>query len=90
MGGPCDFGVTPFPIGPEFGFRTALGLGLGVRGPDLGLGLDNTYTCLESVVHRLTAQFIRMQNRDKNCSLFRVCDPGLSLEGKTSWEIIWR
>ena len=37
-GGQCDFGVTPVPIG--LGFWTALGLGLGVRGPDLGLGLD--------------------------------------------------
>ena len=39
VGGLCDFGVTPVPIGLGFGFRTALGLGL--RGPDLGLGLDN-------------------------------------------------
>ena len=38
-GGLCDYGVTPVPIGLGFGFRTALGLGL--RGPDLGLGLDN-------------------------------------------------
>ena len=37
-GGPCDYCVTPVPIGLEFGFWTALGLGL--RGPDLGLGLD--------------------------------------------------
>ena len=42
MGGPCDFGVTPVPIG--LGFWTALGLGLGLRGPDLGLGLDNSRT----------------------------------------------
>ena len=40
-GGPCDFGVTPVPIGLGFGFWTALDLGLGLRGPDLGLGLDN-------------------------------------------------
>ena len=39
MGGLCDFGVTPVPIG--LGFGTALGLGL--RGPDLGLGLDNKF-----------------------------------------------
>ncbi len=39
MGGLCDFGVTPVPIGLRFEFGTALGLGL--RGPDLGLGLDN-------------------------------------------------
>ena len=39
MGGLCDFGVTPVPIG--LGFWTALGLGLGLRGPELGLGLDN-------------------------------------------------
>ena len=37
MGGLCDYGVTPVPIG--LGFGTALGLGL--RGPDLGLRLDN-------------------------------------------------
>ena len=41
MGGICDFGVTPVPIGLLFGFWTALGLGLGLWGPDLGLGLDN-------------------------------------------------
>ena len=41
MGGLCDFGVTPVPIGLRFGFGTALCLGLGLRGPDLGLGLDN-------------------------------------------------
>ena len=35
----CDYCVTPVPIGLGFGFWTALGLGL--RGPDLGLGLDN-------------------------------------------------
>ena len=40
-GGPCDFGVTPVPNGLGFRFWTALGLGLGLRGPDLGLGLDN-------------------------------------------------
>ena len=39
MGGLCDFGVTLVPIG--LGFGTAFGLGLGLRGPDLGLGLDN-------------------------------------------------
>ena len=33
----CDYGVSSVPIG--LGFGTALGLGL--RGPDLGLGLDN-------------------------------------------------
>ena len=38
-GGPCDYCVTPVPIGLEF--WTALGLGVGLRGPDLGLGLDN-------------------------------------------------
>ena len=38
LGGyPCDYCVTPVPIG--LGFWTALGLGL--RGLDLGLGLDN-------------------------------------------------
>ena len=42
-GGLCDFGVTPVPIG--LGFWTALGLGLGLRGPDLGLGLDNFKMC---------------------------------------------
>ena len=36
-GGSCDYGVTPVPI--RLGFGTALVLGL--RGPDLGLGLDN-------------------------------------------------
>ena len=39
MGGPCDYCVTPVPFG--LGFGTALFLGLGLRGPDLGLGLDN-------------------------------------------------
>ena len=43
MGGLCDFGVTPVPIGLGFGFGTALGLVLGLRGPDLGLGLDKKY-----------------------------------------------
>ena len=38
---PCDFGVTPDPIGLGFEFWTALGLDLGLRGPDLGLGLFN-------------------------------------------------
>ncbi len=33
VGGPCDFSVTPVPIGLRFGFGTAFGLGLG-----LGLG----------------------------------------------------
>ena len=40
-GSPCDYSVTPVPIGLGFVIRTALGLGLGLRGPDLGLGLDN-------------------------------------------------
>ena len=31
----------PVPIGLGFRFWTAFGLGLGLRGPDLGLGLDN-------------------------------------------------
>ena len=39
--GPCDYCVTPVPIGLGFGFRTALGLVFGLRGLDLGLGLDN-------------------------------------------------
>ena len=38
VGGPCDYCVTPVPIG--LGFWTALGMGL--RGPDLGIGLDNS------------------------------------------------
>ena len=38
-GGPCDYRVNPVPIG--LGFGTASGLCLGLRGPDLGLGLDN-------------------------------------------------
>ena len=45
----CDLGWVayviiespPVPIG--VGFGTALGLRLGLRGPDLGLGLDNRY-----------------------------------------------
>ena len=37
--GPCDYCVTPVPIGLGFLFGTALGLGL--MGLDLGLGLDN-------------------------------------------------
>ena len=42
-GGPCDYCVTPVPIGfgLGLGFWTVLGLGLGLWGPDLGLGLDN-------------------------------------------------
>ena len=40
--GPCDYGVTPVPIG--LGFGTALGLSLGLRGPDLGLTIK--LTCL--------------------------------------------
>ena len=43
VGGPCDYIVTPVPIGLGFLFGTALGLGLGLMGPDLGLGLDNIY-----------------------------------------------
>ena len=49
VGGPCDYCVTPVPIG--LGFWTALGLGL--RGPDLGLGLDNNtlkFVCLSPVM----------------------------------------
>ena len=38
--GLCDYGVTPVPTGLVFGFGTALGLGL--RGLDLGVGLDMT------------------------------------------------
>ena len=43
-GGPCDYCVTPVPIGLGFGFRTASVLGLGLKGPDLGLGLDNIHS----------------------------------------------
>ena len=39
----CDYFVTQVPIG--LGFGTALGFGLGLRGPDLGLGLDNNKHC---------------------------------------------
>ena len=40
--GPCDYSVIP-SSNWTFGFGTSLGLGmeLGLRGPDLGLGLDN-------------------------------------------------
>ena len=41
--GPCHYCVTPVPIGLGFRFWTGLGLVLGLRGLDLGLGLDNTY-----------------------------------------------
>ena len=41
VGGPFDYCVTPFSIGLGFEFGTALGLDLGLRGPDLGLGLFN-------------------------------------------------
>ena len=44
MGGPCDYCVTPVLIG--LGFGTALGLGLGLRGPDLGLRLDKKVVTL--------------------------------------------
>ena len=37
VGGPCDYCVTPVPIGLGFRFGTALGL----RGGDLGLRLEN-------------------------------------------------
>ena len=40
-GGLWDYSVTPVPIGLGFLIWTVLGLGLGLRGPDLGLGLDN-------------------------------------------------
>ena len=40
-GGPCDYCVTPVPIELRFGFWTALDFVAGLRGPDLGLGLDN-------------------------------------------------
>ena len=39
VGSPCDYCVTPVPIG--LGFLTGLGLVLGLGGLDLGLGLDN-------------------------------------------------
>ena len=45
VGGPCDYCVTPVPIGLGFLFGTALGLGLGLMGLDLGLGLDNFNLC---------------------------------------------
>ena len=35
-GGPCDFSVTPVPIGLGFRFGTALGFGLGIQGTGLG------------------------------------------------------
>ena len=38
-GGPCDHCDTPVPFGLGFEFGSALGLG--IRGPDLGLGLEN-------------------------------------------------
>ncbi len=52
VGGPCDYCVTPVvPIGLGFGFRTTLGLGL--RGPDLGLGLDNLLSSTGSFMLQL-------------------------------------
>ena len=49
---PCDYCVTPVPIG--LGFGTALGLGFGLRGPDLGLGLDNSRD--KSFVHLINSR----------------------------------
>ena len=46
-GGPLDFSVSPSPLVPDWAFElglTGLGLGLGglgTKGLDLGLGLDN-------------------------------------------------
>ena len=40
-GGLLHFSGTPVPIGLGFQFLTGLGLELGLRGPDLGLGFDN-------------------------------------------------
>ena len=40
---PCDYCVTPVPIGLGFCFWTGLGLVLGLGGLDLGLGLDNIF-----------------------------------------------
>ena len=51
-GGPCDYCVTLVPIG--LGFGTSLGLGL--RGPDLGLGLDN-----QSIQRPLIIQSIKIK-----------------------------
>ena len=39
-GGLLDFSVTPDPIGLGFEFLTGLGLDLGLKGLDLGLGLE--------------------------------------------------
>ena len=41
MGGPCDYSVTPSPIGLWIFFSLGLGLRLGLGGQGLGLGLDN-------------------------------------------------
>ena len=61
VGGSCDSCVTPVPIG--LGFGTALFLGLGLRGPDLGLGLDNfklqplQLVAVASYPHQLVASY---------------------------------
>ena len=41
VGGPCDFGVTPSPNWTWILIFDWFGVGLTLRGPDLGLGLDN-------------------------------------------------
>ena len=40
----------PVPIGLGFGFWTPLGLSLGLRGLDLGLGLDNNVGFIFTVI----------------------------------------
>ena len=42
MGGPCDFSVSPIPLGTNFGFELG-GTGLGIGQGGLGPGLDNKY-----------------------------------------------
>ena len=87
-GGLCDFGVTPVPIG--LGFGTALGLGL--RGPDLGLGLDNCPQCSftsyivkdhprDECERRIEAVCRHPEIMQQRGSLVRIRAPGDRLRG---------
>ena len=53
VGGPCDVSVTPVPIGLGFKFLPCLGVVLGLGGLDLGLGLDNNASQLQSNTNNL-------------------------------------
>ena len=62
VGGPCDYCVTPVPIGLGFLFLTGLGLVLGLGRLDLGLELD--YKKVNHVVHALQV-FLKLTSNFK-------------------------